>query len=953
MFWIFFSFSFSVNNIGVFQDINKPEDQFYVNATERFEKVLTISTGSFNGSRSEKSYFRCTVHVTGATKFTDCFAFGAGFTFGSGGAIYLSASNLLISDKVEFESNKAMVGGAVSCIGSSAYLMGNTVFKNNSAYKQAGAMFICKSQKGLKTELDKPNQEFGSVQVEVSIMDTNFTDNYCDEECGANLFAGIDVLNVMNCVYSRNIAGSTGGAVVLHKSSGTFYKCKFFNNKCGKEGKLNNMSANIFKHKETERFSPRRGGGAILMISLQETPSQLNTRECCFYGNLFSQEFAHSESSGHDILLYGNCTYTTTEDKFKLSSDLSFAFRNSFAVSILEFNSIYSDDMSSGLCSGYEEQTSQPLPTPGFTITSISEATEEDIPTDTAEVDPTPMFTVDYVVETPNETLDYKLPTINGLTPFQSIPPVQTLYQTHALTPENTVASTPEITPEITLDQTLLETPFSSPEITVDQTLLETPFSSPEITLDQTLLETPFSSPEITLDQTLLETPVSTPETTLDQTPKESSLIPPTPEISPEATLDFTIPETPLETPVSTPETTIDQTLLETPVSTPETTPDQTLLETPVLTPETTLDQTLLETPVSTPETTLDQTPKESSLIPPTPEISPEATLDFTIPETPLETPVTTPEITLDQTLHETPVSTPEITLDQTLHETPVSTPETTLDQTLHETPVSTPETTLDQTLLETPVSTPETTLDQTPLETLGITVDQTPASSPQDSPYPSNFPTEKNTVEATLMNTHAQTPFSTPAPSMTMRKDQTITYINSQFNITSETVSYISTFVNSNYSFTTATFIDNTISYIIVVTMSGDYSALPTIIVQTFQTISQFPSFALNEGTSNTEDSDSINLILIIAGALLLLLISGILIYFFVISDNNNDSTGSCQEMNEETVVIVEDSPSIAVTNDNPLWTTSIMGDTDDPFRDDFEEDPDENILQGLASRV
>ena len=863
MFWIFFSFSFSVNNIGVFQDINKPEDQFYVNATERFEKVLTISTGSFNGSRSEKSYFRCTVHVTGATKFTDCFAFGAGFTFGSGGAIYLSASNLLISDKVEFESNKAMVGGAVSCIGSSAYLMGNTVFKNNSAYKQAGAMFICKSQKGLKTELDKPNQEFGSVQVEVSIMDTNFTDNYCDEECGANLFAGIDVLNVMNCVYSRNIAGSTGGAVVLHKSSGTFYKCKFFNNKCGKEGKLNNMSANIFKHKETERFSPRRGGGAILMISLQETPSQLNTRECCFYGNLFSQEFAHSESSGHDILLYGNCTYTTTEDKFKLSSDLSFAFRNSFAVSILEFNSIYSDDMSSGLCSGYEEQTSQPLPTPGFTITSISEATEEDIPTDTAEVDPTPMFTVDYVVETPNETLDYKLPTINGLTPFQSIPPVQTLYQTHALTPENTVASTPEITPEITLDQTLLETPFSSPEITVDQTLLETPFSSPEITLDQTLLETPFSSPEITLDQTLLETPVSTPETTLDQTPKESSLIPPTPEISPEATLDFTIPETPLETPV------------------------------------------------------------------------------------------TTPEITLDQTLHETPVSTPEITLDQTLHETPVSTPETTLDQTLHETPVSTPETTLDQTLLETPVSTPETTLDQTPLETLGITVDQTPASSPQDSPYPSNFPTEKNTVEATLMNTHAQTPFSTPAPSMTMRKDQTITYINSQFNITSETVSYISTFVNSNYSFTTATFIDNTISYIIVVTMSGDYSALPTIIVQTFQTISQFPSFALNEGTSNTEDSDSINLILIIAGALLLLLISGILIYFFVISDNNNDSTGSCQEMNEETVVIVEDSPSIAVTNDNPLWTTSIMGDTDDPFRDDFEEDPDENILQGLASRV
>lgn len=32
--------------------------------------------------------------------------------------------------------------------------------------------------------------------------------------------------------------------------------------------------------------------------------------------------------------------------------------------------------------------------------------------------------------------------------------------------------------------------------------------------------------------------------------------------------------------------------------------------------------------------------------------------------------------------------------------------------------------------------------------------------------------------------------------------------------------------------------------------------------------------------------------------------------------------------------------STTVPVTNDNPLWTTSIAGDVDDPFKNDFEEE-------------
>ena len=70
------------------------------------------------------------------------------------------------------------------------------------------------------------------------------------------------------------------------------------------------------------------------------------------------------------------------------------------------------------------------------------------------------------------------------------------------------------------------------------------------------------------------------------------------------------------------------------------------------------------------------------------------------------------------------------------------------------------------------------------------------------------------------------------------------------------------------------------------------------------------------------------------------------VVVYFLVGRKKSQSSSDSCVEMAEETVLQVQDSTSAPITNDNPLWTTSVMGDTDDPFRNDFEEEANEGFF-------
>ena len=80
--------------------------------------------------------------------------------------------------------------------------------------------------------------------------------------------------------------------------------------------------------------------------------------------------------------------------------------------------------------------------------------------------------------------------------------------------------------------------------------------------------------------------------------------------------------------------------------------------------------------------------------------------------------------------------------------------------------------------------------------------------------------------------------------------------------------------------------------------------------------------------------------------GGLVLIIIIALLVWLLVGRKKSDSSSESAVEMTEETVLQVPDSTSAPITNDNPLWTTSVMGDTDDPFRNDFEEEAGEGFF-------
>ena len=91
-------------------------------------------------------------------------------------------------------------------------------------------------------------------------------------------------------------------------------------------------------------------------------------------------------------------------------------------------------------------------------------------------------------------------------------------------------------------------------------------------------------------------------------------------------------------------------------------------------------------------------------------------------------------------------------------------------------------------------------------------------------------------------------------------------------------------------------------------------------------------------------EDNDPIGkklpiIIGAIIGAVLLILIIALLIWIFVFRKKDKTSSDISIEMAEETILNLDDTSTNIITKDNPLWTTSVMGDTDDPFQHDFEE--------------
>jgi hypothetical protein len=348
-------------------------------------------------------------------------------------------------------------------------------------------------------------------------------------------------------------------------------------------------------------------------------------------------------------------------------------------------------------------------------------------------------------------------------------------------------------------------------------------------------------------------------------------------------------------------------TIWNTPFSTLINTQFQTLFNTPFSTLINTLFQTLFDTPLKTIDTTLH--PSHAG--------------------TPFDSVWDTPFSTLGKTPIETIWDTPFSTLSNTLLNTLFDTPLKTIDTTLRPSHAGTP--------FASVWDTPFSTLIDTAKETLVETLYDTPFATLFDTPFDTPFGTPFRTLDATMLAT-------TILPTQTLQAGYVFTKVQSS------TKSFLT---KSSTSFTTFT-----------VTWSQDEkgsSIQITIPTSTFaESMIYTDSITDIETQFNNADSGDVeegsNLIVIIAAAVsgvILIVIIALLVWFFVGYSKSSSSSDSVVEMDEETVLHVPDSTSAPITNDNPLWTTSVMGDTDDPFRNDFEEVAAEGFFNERAETV
>ena len=322
-----------------------PEDDGIFKLEGRLNRDTTLSSGQENGGRVHE-YYVCSLTLNKNINFEGNWAFGTGIAAGSGGAIFLSASTLTTTisstdteneQKLEFNNNKAAVGGAI-CSLASAIFMQKPVFKSNTAFKYAGAIYF----QGLFNSKDGYHDSF------VMILDeAKFYSNIAKSVGGAISFSIAHSTTIQNCDFVQNQAGISGGAIYSINCPLSIFKSNFVNNIASSPKDEANPTNTLFPNHhnfpdnpdtpktELFQFAPAifrgRGGGAVYFLSDEEAqgiklPSpkkkELITNKCCFQFNYAFRSTSSITSKnpnggpGNDIMLDGDILYTSNSDNF-------------------------------------------------------------------------------------------------------------------------------------------------------------------------------------------------------------------------------------------------------------------------------------------------------------------------------------------------------------------------------------------------------------------------------------------------------------------------------------------------------------------------------------------------------------------------------------------------------------------------------------------------------------
>ncbi|EAY16393.1 polymorphic outer membrane protein, putative [Trichomonas vaginalis G3] len=301
-----------------------------------YEQATTIEDKEISSTGRTNTFYKCELTIKGRTKFSNNFAFGAGVTSSSGGAIFLCESIFQAhSDSPDyhiiFESNQAALGGAI-CAKASALLLYNTTFTSNMAYKHGGAIYFQSTFKPTESSYLSPQMtliagwlefrqniasEVGgaiaiSYAVEVYIELSKFYSNKCSFTGGAISTANCDSLKLHRNWFAYN----TVNASTTEYRLTTDTKTKLRGETIGDD----------YANTVIPNHQYGRGGGAIYFFSdsrkgsLPKGPKTYEQRiiqsyHCCFYKDSATTTGSSlGGGAGNEVLLDGYIEYVTYDD---------------------------------------------------------------------------------------------------------------------------------------------------------------------------------------------------------------------------------------------------------------------------------------------------------------------------------------------------------------------------------------------------------------------------------------------------------------------------------------------------------------------------------------------------------------------------------------------------------------------------------------------------------------
>ncbi|MDC0547918.1 right-handed parallel beta-helix repeat-containing protein, partial [Opitutales bacterium] len=180
--------------------------------------------------------------------------------YDEGGGIYLSDSNMTVSNLVFTNNSASDGGGGISFYSSSSVTLTNCVFTNNTA-RFGGGIY-----------------SFTSYSSSLTLTNCVFTNNSAGEDGGGIYSSSPSSLTLTNCVFTNSSAGYIGGGIYSsYSSSVTLTNCVFTNN--------------------TTRF----GGG------IYSSYSSVTLTNCVFTNNTASEDGGGIDSDSQSSLTLINC----------------------------------------------------------------------------------------------------------------------------------------------------------------------------------------------------------------------------------------------------------------------------------------------------------------------------------------------------------------------------------------------------------------------------------------------------------------------------------------------------------------------------------------------------------------------------------------------------------------------------------------------------------------------